>query len=109
MKSLLDVHFGVGSCFFLSSHDRCMCCCHRCSLHHICVNHVSNDKVYQSTKVIFDNKNIHLLSNVVKEKVRDLRLNMCFVLQSNSYNSISKCVMGCYTFTPTGALKQMGT
>ncbi len=109
MKSLFDVHFNVGSCLFLSGHDRCMCCYHQYLLHHICVNHVSNDKVYQSTKVIFDNKNIHLLSDVVKEKVGDLRLNMCFVLQSNSYNNISKCVMGYYTFTPIWALKQMGT
>jgi len=47
--------------------------------------------------------------NVVKEKVGNLLLNMCFALQKNSCNSIPKCVMGCYMLTSTWALKQMGT
>ncbi len=70
---------------------------------------VSNDKVYQNMEIVFGNKNIHLLSNVAKEKVGDFLLNMCFVLQSNGCNNILKCVVGCYLFTPTRALKQMGT
>jgi len=60
-------------------------------------------------EAIFGNKNIHSLSNVAKEKVGDHPLNMCFTLQSNSYNSISKCVVGYCALTPTGNLKQMGT
>jgi hypothetical protein len=35
----------------------------------------------------------------------DLPLNMCSTFQNNSYNSILKCIMGYYTFTPIGASK----
>jgi hypothetical protein len=60
-------------------------------------------------EVIFGNKNIHLSLNVVKEKVRNLFLNMCFAIQIISCNNIPKCVVDCYTFTPIGASKQTGT
>jgi len=60
-------------------------------------------------EAIFGNKNIHLSSIVVKEKVGDLPLNMCSTLQNNSCNNIPKCVVGYYTFTPIGTSKQMNT
>ncbi len=87
----------------------CMCCRHWCSLHHICANQINNDKVHQSTEIVVGNKNIHSLSNVVRKKVKDLFLNMCFVFQNNNYNNISKCVVGCYTLIPIRAPKQTGT
>jgi hypothetical protein len=73
------------------------------------VSQVNNDDVYQGPEIIFGDKDIHLLSGVVKEKVGDLPLNMCSTLQNNNYNSISKCVMGCYAFILERAPKQMGT
>jgi hypothetical protein len=101
--------FSVGLCLLLSSHCHYMCYHCLCLLHHICVNWVGNDKVHQSIEAILGNKNIHSSLGVVREKVGDLFLNMCFALQSNSYNNTPKCVKGCYTFTPIGALKQMCT
>jgi hypothetical protein len=100
--------FGIGSCLFLNNHHHYMCCCRQCSLHHICASQVNNDNVHQSTEAVSSNKNIHSSSSVTREKVGDLPLNMCSVLESNSYNNISKCVVGYYTLIPTGALKQMG-
>jgi hypothetical protein len=60
-------------------------------------------------EVVFNNKNIHSSTSVAREKVGDLLLNMCSTLQNNNSNNIPKCIMGYYTFIPTGALKQMGT
>jgi hypothetical protein len=60
-------------------------------------------------KIVFSNKNIHSLSSVAREKVRDLPLNMCFALQNNSYNSILKSIVNCCTLTHTRASKQMNT
>ncbi len=73
------------------------------------MNLISNDDVHQSLKVISKDKDIHLLSGVVREKVGDLLLNMCSIPPSNSYKSILKCIMGYYMFIPTKAPKQMGT
>jgi hypothetical protein len=101
--------FSIRLCPLLNSHRHYMCCCYRCSLRHICVSQVNNDNVHQSPKVVSSDNDIHLSSNVTKEKVGDLPLNMCSILQNNSYDSIPKCVMGCCTLTPIGAPKQMGT
>jgi hypothetical protein len=46
-----------------------------------------------------------LLLNVAREKVGDLFMNMCSILQSNSYNNILKCIMGYCLLTPIGAPK----
>jgi hypothetical protein len=86
-----------------------MCCRRQCSLHHIYASWVNNDNVNQSPEAISSDKDIHLSFGVGKEKVEDLPLNMCFTFQSNNYDNILKCVVGCYTLVPTGALKQMGT
>jgi len=86
--------FSVGSCLFLSSHHHYMCCCCWCVLHHICVNQINNENVHQNAKASFGNKNIHLSSGVVREKVGNLFLNMCSTFQSNSYNGISKMCHG---------------
>ncbi len=75
----------------------------------MCVNWVSNDNVHQSMKTISGDKNIHLSSNVAKEKVGDLPLNMCSTFQNNSCNNIQKCVVDCYMFILAWAPKQMGT
>jgi hypothetical protein len=92
----------------LNNHCCCMCYCRRCSLYNIYVSQVNNDNVHQNTKVISSNKSIHSSSNVLREKVGDLFLKMCFVFQSNSYNNIPTCVVNCCMFTPTRVLKQMG-
>jgi hypothetical protein len=48
------------------------------------VNRVNNDDVHQSPKIVFHDKDIHSSSSVVKEKVGNLLLNMCSVLQNNN-------------------------
>ncbi len=100
--------FSVGVCLLLSNHCHYMCC-YQCLLHHIQVNWVSNDNVHQSMKIISSDKNIHLSSCMAREKEGDLPLNMCSILQNNSYNNIMKCVVGCCMFIIAWALKQMGT
>jgi hypothetical protein len=73
--------------FLLEQLHQCMCCHHRrCSLHHICASHVSNDNVHQGPETISTDKDIHLSLNVVRELVGDHPLNMCSTLQNNSYN-----------------------
>jgi hypothetical protein len=99
----------VWPCLFLSNHHCCMCYHHQCSLHHVYVNRVNKHDVYQGAEVVYDDKDIHPSSSVVKEKVGDLPLNMCSILQNNSCNSILKCIMGYCMFIPTKTLKQMGT
>ncbi len=42
MKSLLGVHL---------TYNHCMCCYHRCSLHHICMNHIGRWKVQVSNSM----------------------------------------------------------
>jgi hypothetical protein len=80
--------FDVWSCFLLSNHHCCMCYCRQCSLHHINANQVSNDNIHQGLKVVSNDKDIHLLLGVVKEKVGDLLLNMCFTFQNNNCDNI---------------------
>jgi hypothetical protein len=86
-----------------------MCRHHQSSLDHIYENWINNDNVHQNTEVVFNNKNIHSSLDVAKEQVGDLPSNMCSILQSNSYNNILKCIVGCCTFTLVGTPKQMGT
>jgi hypothetical protein len=100
--------FGIRSSLFLSSHCHYMCYHHSCSVHHIYANWVENDNVHQSTKIVYGNKNIHSSSGVVREKVGEVPLNMCFAFQHNNYNSTPKCVVGCILIL-IGPLKQMGT
>jgi hypothetical protein len=45
---------------------------------------------------------------VAREKLGDLHLNMCYTVQNNNYNNISKYIMGCCMLTLARALKQMG-
>jgi hypothetical protein len=85
-----------------------MCCHCQCSLHHIYSSWVNNDDVHQGLKAIFCDKDIHLLLSVTKEKVGDLFLNMCSTFQNNSFDNISKCIMGYCTLTRVTTLKQMG-
>ncbi len=66
------------------------------------MNQVSNDNIHQGVKIVSSDKDINSLLNVVKEKVGDFLFNMCSTFQNNSYNSTSKCIMGCYTFIPLG-------
>ncbi len=70
-------------------------------LHHICASWVNNDDVRQAPKIIYDDKDIHSLLNVTREKVGDVPLN-------NSCDNIPKCIRGCM-FTLARASKQMGT
>jgi hypothetical protein len=93
--------FIVWLCTLLSSHHCCMCCHCWFSLHHICSSQVSNDDIHRGPKAVFDDKDIHLSSNVVG----NLPLNMCSTLQNNNCDNISKCIVVYYAFTPTRALK----
>jgi hypothetical protein len=85
-----------------------MCYHHQCLLHHIYMNPVNNDDIHQGLKVVFNDKDIHLSLGVTREKVRDLPLNMCSILQINSYDNIPNCIMGYCMFIPVRAPKQMG-
>jgi hypothetical protein len=100
--------FNVGSCLFLNNHHRYMCYRHQCLLYRIYENRINNDNVHQNTKAISGSKNIHSLLGMVKEKVGNLPLNMCSLLQSNNCNNIPKCLVRCCTLIPTRPLKQMG-
>jgi len=77
-------------------------------LHHICANWINNNDIHQGLEAISGDKNIHLSSGVMREKVEELILNMCYTLQNNSCDNIAKCIKGYYMVTPTWALKQMG-
>ncbi len=65
-----------------------MRCHQQCSLHHICVNKVNNDDVHLGLEVVSSDKDIHLSLGVAKEKMGDFPLNMCFIVQNNSYDNI---------------------
>jgi anaerobic glycerol-3-phosphate dehydrogenase len=78
-------------------------------MHHICESGVNNDNIHQSVQAISSDKDIHSLLNVAKKKVGNLLFNMCSTLQNNNFDNVFKCNIGCYTFTPVGASKQMGT
>ncbi len=69
------------------------------------MNRVNNDDVHQGLEIVSSDKDIHSLSNVVREKVGDLYFKHVFHIQNNSCNDNLKCIMGCYTFTLTRALK----
>ncbi len=70
---------------------------------------VNNDDIHQGPKAVSSDKDILLLSSVAREKVGNLPLNMCSTFQNNSYNYISKCIVGYYMFTFARALKHIGT
>jgi hypothetical protein len=82
-----------------------MRCRRQCSLYHIYANWVNNDNVH----AISGDHDIHSSLGVAKEKMEDLFLNMCSTFQSNNYDNILKCVVGCCTLIPIGGPKQMGT
>jgi hypothetical protein len=63
-----------------------------CSLHHSYANRVTNDNVHQGLKVVFNGKDIHSSLNVMREKGRNLLLNICFTIQNNSRDNILKCI-----------------
>jgi hypothetical protein len=73
------------------------------------VSRIGNDNIHQSSEAVFGDKDIHLLLGVAMEKVGVLLLNMCSILQNNSWKNISKCVVGCCTSIPKRAPKEMGT
>ncbi len=73
------------------------------------MNWVNNDNIHQGLEVVSSDKDIHLLSNVAREKVGDIFLNMCSTFESNSCDIISKCIVGYCTLILVRALKQMGT
>jgi len=73
------------------------------------VSQVNNDNIHQSSKVVSGDKDIHSSLGVVKEKMKDLLLNMCSTFQNNSCDNILKCIMSYYTFIPEGVSKQMST
>jgi hypothetical protein len=76
---------------------------------YIYANSVNNNDVHRGLEVVSNGKDIHSLLDVTKEKVGDLPLNMCSILQSNNYDNVLKYIVGYYMLTPTKAPKQMGT
>jgi len=48
---------------------RCMCYHRQCSLHYICASWINNDDIWQGSKIVFTDKNMHSLLGVVREKV----------------------------------------
>jgi hypothetical protein len=52
------------------------------------VNKVNNDDVHLGLEVVSSDKDIHLSLGVAKEKMGDFPLNMCFIVQNNSYDNI---------------------
>jgi hypothetical protein len=66
----------IWSCLLLNNHHCCMCCCCWCPLHHICVSWINNHDVHQGPKVVSSDKYIHSSLGVMREKVRNLLLNM---------------------------------
>jgi len=62
-----------------------------------------------SLKAISSDKDIHSLSNVAREKVENLIVNMCSTIRNNNYDNIPKCIGGYYMLILARALKQMGT
>jgi hypothetical protein len=101
--------FTIWLCLLLNSHYPYMCYRCQCLLHRISASRINNDNIHQGLEVISGDKDIHLLSNVVNEKVGDLPLNMCSTIRSNNYNNISKCIVNYYMFISSRALKQMST
>jgi hypothetical protein len=93
----------VGSCFVFSDNCHYMCCRWN-TLHKIWMSWIDNENVCQGSKTIFSDDNIHLILCVVKEKVKNLSLYVGFTVQCNSYNNISKHIMGCSALTPTWAM-----
>jgi hypothetical protein len=49
----------VGSCFVLNDNYCCMCCHCQSMLHQIYTSRIDNDNVYQGSKSIFGDDNIH--------------------------------------------------
>jgi hypothetical protein len=78
--------------FFLRSHHCCMCYRCWCSLQHSCISRVRNDNVHQGLKVVFNGKDIHLSLNVMREKVGNFFLNICFTIHNNNCDNILKYI-----------------
>jgi hypothetical protein len=75
-------------------HEQSSCYHRQCLLHHIYVSQINHDNIHQGPEIIFGDKDIHSLLDVAKEKVGELPLNMCSILQNNSCNSILKYIVG---------------
>jgi len=52
------------------------------------VNQVSKGDVHLGLEVVSSDKDIHLSLDAVKEKMGDFPLNMCSIVQNNSYDNI---------------------
>jgi hypothetical protein len=91
----------VGSCFVLNDNSCCMHYHCRSTLHQICMSRINNDNVYQCSKIVFGDDNIHSCPCVAREKVRNLSLYMNSTLQCDSCNGILKRIISCSAVTPT--------
>ncbi len=73
---------------------------------HIAPNLYESNQQWQyppSLKIIFGDDNIRLFSCVVGENVKSLSLYVSSSLWCDSYNGISKCIMGYSALTPAWA------
>jgi hypothetical protein len=63
-------------------------------LHQICTSRINNDNVRQGLKISSNDDNIHSSMYMAGEKVGNLSLYVNYTFQCNSYNGISKHIMG---------------
>ncbi len=59
----------------------------------MCMSQINNDNIYQGSKNVSSDDNIHLSLCVVKEKVKNFSLYVSSTFQCDSSNNISKCIM----------------
>jgi hypothetical protein len=52
------------------------------------VNQIGKNDVHLGLEVVSSDKDIHLSLGVVKEKMGNFPLNMCSIVQNNSYDNI---------------------
>jgi len=67
------------------------------------MNSINNDNVHQGLKIVFGDNNINLFLCMVGEKVWNI-LYMSSTFQHDSYNDISKCIMGYNVLTLAWAM-----
>jgi hypothetical protein len=93
----------VGSCLVLSGNCHCMHYHCQGMLHQIWTCRINNDNIHPSSKIVFDDDNIHSSSCVAGEKVRNLFLYMGSTFRCISCKGILKCIMGYSAFTSAWA------
>jgi hypothetical protein len=69
-------------------------------LHQIYMTQIGNDNIHKGLETIYGDNNIHSSPYMAREKVGNFFLYMSSILWHNSYNNISKRILGCSALTP---------